>query len=184
MKSDMRIIVTKRLLREGLLRCLKEKPLSRITISDLCRESGVNRATFYNHYSTPAMILREIAYDYAEHFTTIYKANLKRQDKNDDAALEACLTYISENKKEIKLLFSDHAENYLAGACMEIIGDIVRSQVDSTNSPDQRDEWLLRIAASASAVFGFLQIWITMDIDKTPGELVKLLKSVVRGNII
>lgn len=183
MKTDMRVTVSKRMLKEGMLRCLKTTTLSRITVSDLCRESGINRATFYNHYDTPVMILKEIAYGYAEQLAVIYRSNHDRRDKNDNAALEACITYISERKAEIKVLLSDHAENFLAGAAMEIINENVAQNASVTGSFDRHDEYLLRAATSASAAFGFIQIWLTMDIDKTPKELVGILKTVVQGNV-
>ena len=77
--------------REGMLRCLESKQLSRITVSDLCKESGINRATFYNHYDSPCMILRELAYEYANQITAIYESRLKKESKDTDTALEECL---------------------------------------------------------------------------------------------
>ncbi len=52
-KINMRVAVTKRMLKEGLLRCLETKDLEEITISELCKEAGINRATFYKHFNTP-----------------------------------------------------------------------------------------------------------------------------------
>ena len=50
MKSDQRVIITKMMLKEALLKLLHTRQLNKITITDLCRESGINRATFYRHY--------------------------------------------------------------------------------------------------------------------------------------
>lgn len=50
MKDDQRIALTKRLLREGLLRLLSKTDLNKISVTQLCIESGINRATFYRHY--------------------------------------------------------------------------------------------------------------------------------------
>lgn len=171
------------MLREGMLRCLESKQLSRITVSDLCKESGINRATFYNHYDSPSMILRELAYEYANQITAIYESRLKKESKNTDTALEECLAYISERKSELKVLFSDHAEHYLSGACLEIINEKVMQKVLSTSAPDRQDEFLLSAAASASAIYGFIQVWLTRNINKTPGELAVILRQSANGNI-
>ena len=88
MKTDMRVILTKRLLREGLLSLLKEKPLSRITVTDLCQASGVNRATFYNHYETVPMILRDILREYAEKIEQTFRSEMSA-GHSEEAALEA-----------------------------------------------------------------------------------------------
>lgn len=179
----MRVAVSKRMLREGMLRCLEAKPLSKITVSDLCRESGINRATFYNHYAAPVMILKELACEYADQLAAIYESKHDRRGNNDQAALEASLAYVSERKNELKVLFSEHAENYLAGVAMEIINEKIAQNVPQTELDDRRDEYLLRAASSAAAAYGFIQIWLTLDIEKTPAELVGILKSVVQGNV-
>ncbi len=179
MKTDMRVAVTKRMLREGLLRCMETQPISRITVSDLCRESGINRATFYNHYDSPLMILREIAFEYAEQLVVIYHAHTSRHDGIDDTALEACFEYIAASKAAVKVLFSENAENYLAGFCMEIINE----KAAEKSPAEYSDEQLLCTATTASAVYGFILVWITTEIDKSPKELVRILKKVVRGNV-
>ncbi len=179
MKADMRVAVSKRMMREGMLRCLETKPLSKITVSDICRESGINRATFYNHYDIPVMILKELAYEYAAQFSVIYKTNLDSDDHNDEAALEKCLTYIAERKADIKVLFSENAENYPASVAMELINEKMKNSTSFTDSDGRRDEYILRTAAAAAATFGFMQTWLVMDINKSPKELVKILRSVV-----
>lgn len=42
--------ITKKALSESLMRLLKEKPLSKITISDITGDCGMNRHTFYYHF--------------------------------------------------------------------------------------------------------------------------------------
>ena len=63
MKDDQRIALTKRLLREGLLRLLSKTDLNKISVTQLCIESGINRATFYRHYEEPRDILNDIKYE-------------------------------------------------------------------------------------------------------------------------
>lgn len=55
----------KKLLHQALLILLQKKPLEKITVSELCKKAGVNRTTFYNYYTTPADILREIVQQFA-----------------------------------------------------------------------------------------------------------------------
>lgn len=45
---------------EAMLEMLETKNFSEITVSDLCRKSGVNRSTFYSHYSNTFDLLQEI----------------------------------------------------------------------------------------------------------------------------
>ncbi len=47
---DHRIKLTKLLLRRGLIGLLEQKQLKDVSVTELCRQSGINRGTFYAHY--------------------------------------------------------------------------------------------------------------------------------------
>ena len=49
--KDYRTRVTKMLIRKAFTDMLKEKPIQSITIKELCETAGINRGTFYSHYS-------------------------------------------------------------------------------------------------------------------------------------
>ena len=56
-KENQRVLMTKHLLHEGLLQLLEIKDMDKISVTELCRVSGINRAAFYNHYSSPKDLL-------------------------------------------------------------------------------------------------------------------------------
>lgn len=60
MKSDVRVRYTKMRIQEAFLQCLKEKPLNRITVKELCDMAEINRATFYTHYQDPFDLLKQL----------------------------------------------------------------------------------------------------------------------------
>ncbi len=43
-----------------LLRLLEKKELAKINVTELCRESGINRATFYKNYGCPDDVLATV----------------------------------------------------------------------------------------------------------------------------
>lgn len=49
--TDIRVIRTQTQLLEALNELIKSKPLSCISITELCSKAGVNRNTFYYHYN-------------------------------------------------------------------------------------------------------------------------------------
>lgn len=53
MKTDARVRYTKMRIREAFFQCLREKPVNRITVKELCEIAEINRATFYTHYNDP-----------------------------------------------------------------------------------------------------------------------------------
>lgn len=179
-KHDLRVTLTKRMLEEGLMRCLENKPLSRITVSELCREAGVNRATFYNHYQSPAMVLRDITRDYAADLQKVYEASMLSCPGDQVKATEACFEFIDQRRADIQVLFSDNAENNVVRFEEELVDEIVSRDVDPLYwKPGQgNDNRLVYAIVTASASYGLVRAWILGKIDKTPAELASMLDSI------
>lgn len=57
---DCRIQKTKQKLRGALLLLLRDAPFEQLSVTDLCRESGVSRITFYAYYNDKFDLLGEI----------------------------------------------------------------------------------------------------------------------------
>ena len=58
--DNRRVIMTKRLMKDALLELLEQMELSSISVTAVCETANVNRSTFYNYYSSPSDLLREI----------------------------------------------------------------------------------------------------------------------------
>lgn len=55
--------MTRMLLKEGVLRCLETNPFESITVTLLCKTSGITRSTFYLHYSNIMEIVDDLVDD-------------------------------------------------------------------------------------------------------------------------
>ena len=58
--TDRRVIYTKKILRSSLMKLLQDKPIGRISVTELCNTAGVNRGTFYSHYRQPEDVMHQI----------------------------------------------------------------------------------------------------------------------------
>lgn len=61
--ADRRTRYTRQTIRESLLSIMKEKPFSKITVTEVCRLSEINRGTFYLHYYDLEDVLDDIIED-------------------------------------------------------------------------------------------------------------------------
>ena len=48
---DKRVYKTLTKIENGMIRLLEDKPYKDINVKDICRESGISRETFYQHYT-------------------------------------------------------------------------------------------------------------------------------------
>lgn len=58
--GDLRVIKTRRLIKNALIELMAEKEVSSITITELSEKALINRKTFYRHYSAVADVVTEI----------------------------------------------------------------------------------------------------------------------------
>lgn len=59
-KNNRRKIITKKILNDSLLELMQTKPISKITIKEICDLSDMSRSTFYLHYQDQSALLEYI----------------------------------------------------------------------------------------------------------------------------
>lgn len=60
MKNDARVRYTTMRIKKAFLTCLAQKPVSKITVKEICDIAEINRATFYKHYEDTFDLLRKL----------------------------------------------------------------------------------------------------------------------------
>ncbi len=66
--KDQRTRLTKSLIRQAFTELLQQKPMQRITVKELCGKAGVNRSTFYAHYTDIYDLLAKLEEDMVADF--------------------------------------------------------------------------------------------------------------------
>ena len=59
-KNNRRKIITKKILNDSLLELMQTKPISKITIKEICDVSDMSRSTFYLHFQDQSALLEDI----------------------------------------------------------------------------------------------------------------------------
>ena len=63
---DKRVKNTTKALKQTLFDMLEQMPLSKITVTSLCKQAGVNRVTFYHHFTDVYDMISQIELSYVE----------------------------------------------------------------------------------------------------------------------
>ena len=178
MKSDQRVIITKMMLKEALLKLLHTRQLNKITITDLCRESGINRATFYRHYEEPKDILNEIRYSIFEDIKNIEKQS--NINSSEDQLLEQVCQYFFENRELLNILFKyRNDEDFVL-----LINEICRQRIPHLRKhgymKDYDDESLkLSTCYFTGGIYYILRQWLSEPIEKSPKEIARIIQNVL-----
>lgn len=65
-KTDLRVTKTKDALKSSFVDLIKQYPIEKITINNICNLANVNRITFYNHYHDKYDLFNNIIFDETE----------------------------------------------------------------------------------------------------------------------
>ncbi len=97
---------TKRTLAGSLKKLMEQKSLSRITISELCRDCGLNRKTFYYHFDDIQSLLKWMLEQEAENV-------IKKQDLLTDyqALLALVIDYVDDNSEILNCMYNTTSRN-------------------------------------------------------------------------
>lgn len=182
-KENQRIALTKKLLQEGLLRLLEVKTLDKISVTELCRESGINRATFYNHYNSPQDLLTSIE--------TKMTAELRQIIGNPRNAAEiichteAVCNYFYENGRTILTLHRCHADDDISEVLYTLNENFQLFRMNSryTRTLDQNSLHLVSVFFYTGCYHILLE-WLNNDIQKTPREIAELMVRLASENFL
>lgn len=110
MKEDVRTTRTKAKIKETFLNLLQRHSYEHISVSDIAKESGINRVTFYTHYIDKACLLADLMEDMKKKFivnSIEYAQQIKSQNeviKYSVGMASALLESFESNKNLIMLL--------------------------------------------------------------------------------
>lgn len=177
-KNNQRVTLTKRLLKESLLRLMKKKNIQKISVKELCEDSGINRSTFYNHYSCPADILTEIENTVINDLENIWEEEYSKGDWPLNKRIEALCTYIMQNRDLFRLLFRD-SDTSSGFPALLMNASHVRMTYEKTFSSSKNEEnKRLMTTFLTNGAYYLIRQWILEDIPRTPKEIGDLVYAV------
>lgn len=97
---------TDRHIKNTVLKLLSKKGYSDITVTDICRESGVSRGTFYAHYKNISVIIDEL-FDQALHNVGNVPLKINHPEICKDKEGIALCGFLRKHKKYQPLFFDD-----------------------------------------------------------------------------
>ena len=177
-KENQRIALTKRLLKESLLRLMSEKNIQNIRVSELCTAAEINRSTFYNHYGCPADVLKEIETDVIDDLEEIWESEGSEKNWPMDKRVEALCIYLQEHKGLAKLLLRDSDTNSEFATLLSQASHVRAIYEQIFAYVKNEDSQRLMITFLTNGTYHMIRQWLLEDLPKTPkemGELVHLL---------
>ena len=169
---DARVRYTRMVIEDCFLALLQEKPVGRVTVTELCQMAQINRATFYKHYLDIPDLLEKTEEKLLDQISRIYQ-----NTQNIEQVFLELMVYLKNNVQRYMVLGSAHGDSSLMSKTFEMC---MRESAFMTNANlpklDVHHQNLLHHYLSYG-IGGVLQNWIQNGLQQTPEDMTKLVFS-------
>jgi AcrR family transcriptional regulator len=159
---DPRIARTRRSLQEALFDLARERGLDDISVADIAERAGVNRSSFYQHYSDKDTLLAD-AIDAAAAGAGADIPDVREVTADAPAVLVHYLRHVEENAAVYARVFGSRGSPAAAARLRARIEAIAAAAV--AERADMFDDIPIdvRAAGLSGSVMGVLEAWLTRD---------------------
>ena len=173
-KVDLRVRHTKQVLKDALTKILRRKSIDQITVTELCKTAGINRNTFYSHYSSPASLMEEIEQRFCDELIEQVMEPFSRQDYYTMLRQVCEFIYQHRDISEIVIMqkFDDHFVQLIFNACSEYTTSFWTSH--GVTAVDY--QFLFRYMSGGS--YALIREWITSGYAEDPAVFADRLAKV------
>lgn len=175
MKRDQRVLMTRRMLREGLLELLERKHIDDIRVSELCEISGINRATFYRHYTQPRDILQDIRQEIVQDVQVLDG----QQGVDLVSWLKKLCQYFYDQRKLLCVLFETRTDEEFA----RMVSQLCNQQLMGSTPLGSMDPDSMELIAYgyAGGFYYILRQWLLDPGRKTPEQVATVMYRFLTG---
>jgi probable dihydroxyacetone kinase regulator len=172
--------ITKRALSQSLKKLLAEKPLDKITVTDIVSDCGVNRQTFYYHFQDLADLVEWTCLEDADKALQDRKTYTTWQEGflSIFALMQSDKVFIMNIYHSVSL---DQLELYLYKLTYPLLLNVVNEQAKGM---EVREEDKAFIANFYKYSFvGLVLEWIKKDMRDDPQSIIDRLSILIKGTI-
>lgn len=177
-KTDRRVKYTKALLKEALVELLKDRHISKISVTALCEAADVNRSTFYAHYTDQFDLLRQVEGEVIANLKSFLEQYVDDRMPITEQNLKGLLEYAKSNADLFTVLLGENCDHAFHYDLMELV-KLIPFQYSAQES---QKEYLLTFAINGC--ISVLYKWLVEGRKETPEEMANLVLKVIYNGFL
>lgn len=174
---NQRVMLTKRLLKESLLKLLQKKRINQVSVKELCTDSGINRSTFYAHYGEPRDVLLDIERNFTEEILNLMQKN--RESSQKERLLKVC-EFLYSHIELVRILYANNFDEDIAklfGNANFILWN-PEQYFDNKVFKTEKDKEFTSVFINYG-MYHVLKKWLMTDTKITPNEITEIISRIV-----
>jgi AcrR family transcriptional regulator len=176
MKQDRKTRYTRKALADSLVELMKDKPVTKITIRELCEKADINRTTFYAHYQDQYDLLKQIEEETLGSIEDMLdKYDNKRSKREVLEMVEKILEFIAGNSSSLQVLLSENGDIQFQKKLFRYF--MLKEQVmkyfpKKSIREETKEYWSVYVINGA---IGLVQYWLKENMSIPVSELARIL---------
>ncbi|WP_101845369.1 TetR/AcrR family transcriptional regulator [Halobacillus sp. Marseille-P3879] len=177
-KLDRRRKYTRKVLKESLITLLSQKPITDITVKEVCELADINRSTFYSHYADHYDLLSKIEEEIMEDMNQyLYSCSYEFEEESIQMT-EKILQYVTENKLMFQTLLNKEAAPSFEKRMMELTRQFMMNNWMMDNYGKREESKYLSTFVISGAIH-VIKDWLENDMDRSPKEMAVMINSFI-----
>ncbi|WOO35882.1 TetR/AcrR family transcriptional regulator C-terminal domain-containing protein [Anaerocolumna sp. AGMB13020] len=172
--------ITKRALEDSLKKLLLQKPLNKITISDIANDCGINRMTFYYHFKDIYDLIEWICIE-----ETARAINGKKTYETWQQGFLQTFQMVLENKPFISNVYHsisrEKIEDYFYAITYDLLIGVIEEKAAGMKVSEADKKFIANFYNFAFV--GLLMDWIKKDMKENPQLIIDQLSTLIHGEV-
>lgn len=181
-KNDRRVKRTEKLIFDALIQCTTQKGFAATTVSDITEAAGINRATFYRHYTDKFSLLNQYAKHIYEKLRTKNDETNKKTDHSVPVSLVNILEHIRENALFYRVMLGKNGDQDFSENIRTFIRKRIYHSLPANLQIDKKKIDLF-VTYSANASFGAVLWWLEHDMPYSSQEMLNTINNLEKVNL-
>ncbi len=175
-KNNKRSQVTDEHIIRAVYRAIAEehKPLARITVREICEETGINRSTFYAHYQDVYDVVEKTEKNMSEKLT-LSAIEAAGEFSSMESIFERVFAFVREHSEFYRIYFSEMHHSGIIGIAWNMVNEHMGLQRYDQLGFRSQAEMEYTGVYFIHGVSAMLRLWIETGCMETPRELVVFL---------
>ena len=180
-KEDRRTIYSKKMIRESLYELMKEKPLNKISVTEICEKADVNRSTFYAYYTDIYDLHQKIIKEFFVMQKNVIK-NIKESllHKNDIQEItyddyyniiSYYLKTVKDNTELYKFIFNQNSTNAIHASFGKVVYHTIKDVLTPIIAESRLEELKTAFTFVSGGTTAIIMKWLEKDCQNSLEEL-------------
>ncbi len=179
-REDRRTLYSKKMIRDSLYELMKEKPLNKISVTEICSKADVNRSTFYAYYTDIYDLHQKIINEFfslqknvIKHIQESIKTKSSLKDFTYQDFYQIIYYYlktVEENTDLYKFIFNQNADNTVHVSFGKVTYHTIKDVLNPLIEESRADELKNAFTFVAGGTTAHIMKWVENNCD-TPIEI-------------